>query len=135
MNIRECTNLSWSFNTIVFIKRKFQNCIILFILCTGTEVSRPYTPVPGYLNPEDRPNSIATNDDCICLMVKRYEEGTLSPLLTSLKVGDKIELSNTLGSFNVSEYDDCTKVHMISAGSGLTVMLSIIKRAFGRRDR
>ncbi|XP_023245149.1 cytochrome b5 reductase 4 [Copidosoma floridanum] len=99
----------------------------------GTEVSRPYTPVPSCLHPEDRPAS-ATSDDCLCLMVKRYENGALSPTLAALRVGDKLELSNALGTFEPGRYDECSAMHLLAAGSGLTVMLAVVKRALARRS-
>lgn len=96
------------------------------------EVSRYYTPVPGYLHPEDVvPNY---TPDCICLMIKRYPDGALSPSITSLKATEKLTLSNGLGNFTVESFDRYSVVHMLAAGTGLTAMLGIIQRSLGRRS-
>ncbi|XP_046629743.1 cytochrome b5 reductase 4 isoform X1 [Neodiprion virginianus] len=98
----------------------------------GTDVSRMYTPVPPYLHPED----VAPNydSDCICLMVKRYADGALTPTMTALKSGETLMLSNCLGTFTVENFQQFTIFHMLAAGTGLTAMLSIIQWALGRRN-
>uniref|UniRef100_V9IKC0 Cytochrome b5 reductase 4 n=1 Tax=Apis cerana TaxID=7461 RepID=V9IKC0_APICE len=56
----------------------------------GMEVSRSYTPVPPCLHPDD----IAPNykSDCLCLMIKRYPQGALSPSITALQIGQNLPL-------------------------------------------
>ncbi|KAJ8679441.1 hypothetical protein QAD02_015228 [Eretmocerus hayati] len=99
-----------------------------------TEVSRPYTPVPCWLHPSDKGTSAATGDDCLCLMVKRYENGALSTALTSLQPGQSVSLSNALGNFCVDDYTSCDKIQMLAGGTGLTVMLPIMKAALAWRS-
>lgn len=104
-------------------------CLFGFL---GMDVSRMYTPVPPCLHPDD---IIADyTPDCICLMVKRYPDGALSPSVTALTVGQTLTLSNALGSFVVEAFDAYTTIHMLAAGTGLTAMLSTIQRALGRRS-
>ncbi|XP_058799091.1 cytochrome b5 reductase 4 isoform X2 [Phymastichus coffea] len=102
----------------------------------GTEVSRPYTPVPSCLHPGDRPAGCTDDDEssCLYLMVKLYEDGALTPRLVQLTAGQTLLLSNTLGEFKIEAYDRYPLVNMLAAGSGLTVMLPIIKRALCRRN-
>ncbi|XP_014599928.1 PREDICTED: cytochrome b5 reductase 4 isoform X1 [Polistes canadensis] len=97
----------------------------------GVEVSRYYTPVPPCLHPENTAPNYTS--DCICLMIKRYEDGALSPSITALKTSESITLSNGLGNFIVESFDRFTVIHMLAAGTGLTVMLGIIQRSLARR--
>lgn len=96
------------------------------------EVSRSYTPVPPCLHPEDMaPNY---KPDCICLMIKRYPNGALSPSITKLEPGQTLTMSNGLGAFVTESFDRYPVIHMLAGGTGLTVMLGIIQRALARRS-
>ncbi|KAL6448132.1 hypothetical protein ACFW04_000269 [Cataglyphis niger] len=98
----------------------------------GMEVSRSYTPVPPCLHPEDMaPNY---KPDCICLMIKRYPNGALSPSITKLQPGQTLTMSNGLGAFVTESFDRYPVIHMLAGGTGLTVMLGIIQRALARRS-
>ncbi|PBC31547.1 Cytochrome b5 reductase [Apis cerana cerana] len=98
----------------------------------GMEVSRSYTPVPPCLHPDD----IAPNykSDCLCLMIKRYPQGALSPSITALQIGQTFLLSNALGAFVIESFDRYSVIHMLAGGTGLTAMLGIIQRALARRS-
>lgn len=89
-----------------------------------------YTPVPGFLHPDDVIESHEA--DCMYLMVKRYEDGALTPSLTGLKPGDSVTVSAAIGKFCLQEYNECTTINMLAAGTGLTPMLSIIQRCLCR---
>lgn len=98
----------------------------------GMEVSRSYTPVPPCLHPDDMaPNY---KSDCVCLMIKRYPNGALSPSITALQSGQTLTLSNGLGAFVIESFDRYPFIHMLSGGTGLTAMLGIIQRALARRS-
>ncbi|KYN07523.1 Cytochrome b5 reductase 4 [Cyphomyrmex costatus] len=98
----------------------------------GMEISRSYTPVPSCLHPEDMaPNY---KPDCICLMIKRYPNGALSPSITKLQPGQTLIMSNGLGAFVTESFDRYPVIHMLAGGTGLTAMLGIIQRALGRRN-
>lgn len=98
----------------------------------GMEVSRSYTPVPPCLHPEDMvPNY---KSDCICLMIKCYPNGTLSPSITKLQPDQTLTLSNGLGAFVIESFDQYPVIHMLAGGTGLTAMLGIIQRALARRS-
>ena len=102
------------------------------ILFSGMEVSRSYTPVPPSLHPDHTASDYKSN--CLCLMIKRYDDGALSPSITALEPGQTLTLSNSLGTFVVESFDDCPTIHMLAAGTGLTPMLGIIHRALGKRN-
>lgn len=96
------------------------------------EVSRSYTPVPPCLHPDDTvPNY---KSDCLCLMIKRYPQGALSPSITALQIGQTFLLSNALGAFVIESFDRYSVIHMLAGGTGLTAMLGIIQRALARRS-
>ncbi|XP_011695461.1 PREDICTED: cytochrome b5 reductase 4 isoform X3 [Wasmannia auropunctata] len=98
----------------------------------GMEISRLYTPVPPCLHPEDMaPNY---KPDCICLMIKRYPNGALSPSITKLQPGQTFMMSNGLGAFVTESFDRFPIIHMLAGGTGLTAMLGIIQRALARRS-
>ncbi|CAB0042975.1 unnamed protein product [Trichogramma brassicae] len=99
----------------------------------GTEVLRMYTPVPNFIDPQNKLSTVA-KDDCLCLIIKNYKEGTLTPKLTKLEVGENLELSNALGNFQAPIFDKYSSMHMLAAGTGLTPMLSIIKRSLTLRN-
>ncbi|EDO16134.1 hypothetical protein Kpol_1070p17 [Vanderwaltozyma polyspora DSM 70294] len=82
----------------------------------GSEVVRSYTPISldseakGYFE----------------LLIKSYEQGKISKMFTSLKIGDTIDVQGPKGFY---EYTDRSSKHlaMIAGGSGLTPMYQIIK--------
>lgn len=95
-------------------------------------MSRSYTPVPASFESNDE--SQKPNSDCLCLIVKSYPDGALSPSLTSIQPGKYVTLSNCLGSFVIESFDEYKIVNMLAAGTGLTPMLGIIHRALARRN-
>ncbi|XP_029033088.1 cytochrome b5 reductase 4 isoform X1 [Osmia bicornis bicornis] len=97
----------------------------------GMEVSRSYTPVPPCLHPDDMAPSYRS--DCLCLMIKKYPNGALSPSITALQSGQTLMLSNALGAFVVESFDRYSVIHMLVGGTGLTAMLGIVQRALARR--
>ncbi|XP_011304575.1 cytochrome b5 reductase 4 isoform X2 [Fopius arisanus] len=97
----------------------------------GMEISRPYTPVPPSLHPDHEAPGYKPNS--LCLMIKRYDDGALTPSITALKQGQCLSLSNSLGTFVAESFDDYTAIHMLAAGTGLTPMLGIIHRSLCRR--
>ncbi|XP_011339263.1 cytochrome b5 reductase 4 isoform X2 [Ooceraea biroi] len=98
----------------------------------GMEISRSYTPVPPCLHPDDMaPNY---KSDCICLMIKHYPNGALSPSIIKLQPGQAVTMSNGLGAFATESFDRYSVIHMLAGGTGLTAMLGIIQRALARRS-
>ena len=97
----------------------------------GMEISRSYTPVPPYLHPDDMVPDYKS--DCVCLMIKKYPNGALSPSITDLQPGQTLMMSNALGAFTVKSFDRYSVIHMLAGGTGLTAMLGIVQRALARR--
>nr|CAD7433795.1 unnamed protein product [Timema monikensis] len=95
----------------------------------GMAISRSYTPVvpalcPSFMPPEWQP-------DALCLMVKEYPTGALTPWLCSLCPGDTVELSGPEGSFSTKLLAEMTRLYLVAAGTGLTPMLTLIAWALG----
>ncbi|XP_015113819.1 cytochrome b5 reductase 4 isoform X1 [Diachasma alloeum] len=98
----------------------------------GMDISRSYTPVPPSLHPDHEAPGYKPNS--LCLMIKRYDDGALTPSITALQQGQCLSLSNSLGTFVAESFDDYTAIHMLAAGTGLTPMLGIIHRSLCRRN-
>ncbi|KAK9308471.1 hypothetical protein QLX08_001624 [Tetragonisca angustula] len=96
------------------------------------DLSRSYTPVPPCLHPDDMPPNYTSN--CLCLMVKKYPNGTMSPSITALQLGQTLLLSSVVGDFSLEIYDCFPVIHMLAAGTGLTPMLGIIQRSLVKRS-
>ncbi|CAG0885610.1 unnamed protein product [Cyprideis torosa] len=88
----------------------------------GVEVVRPYTPIPDSVavtpaNPSDK----------LYLLVKKYEDGALTPLLDRLKIGDELTVSIPEGTFLTSQIPSmANELICLAAGTGLTPMLGLI---------
>ncbi|XP_066994666.2 cytochrome b5 reductase 4 [Anabrus simplex] len=99
----------------------------------GTEVVRPYTPVPPALIRDHTPPSWRV--DCLCLMVKSYPMGVLSSWLCGLRPGQTVPVSEPQGSFHPNFLMNCTHLYLVAAGTGLTPMLGLIHWALGARSK
>ncbi|CAB4400688.1 unnamed protein product [Rhizophagus irregularis] len=80
----------------------------------SSQIMRPYTPI-----------SIVDELNHIDLMIKRYDNGHMSKLVHSLKVGDKIDVK---GPIVTLPYKANMKKHigMICGGTGITPMHQLI---------
>ncbi|XP_059052754.1 cytochrome b5 reductase 4 isoform X2 [Achroia grisella] len=90
---------------------------------SGTECVRSYTPVGEGWGSQNCCETVAP----LKLAVKKYEDGTLSPYLTSLKVGDSVILSGPYGNFQLQKVKFVKIVYLIAAGTGVTPMLGLLK--------
>ncbi|CAG9767355.1 unnamed protein product [Ceutorhynchus assimilis] len=95
----------------------------------GQEISQPYTAVPESLFGNFVPHS-ETN---ICLMVKRYPEGTVSRFITDKTLNDKVQFSKPLGHYNLKVLDNRDTFLMLAAGTGISPMLSMLMFLLERR--
>ncbi|XP_063243398.1 cytochrome b5 reductase 4 isoform X1 [Bacillus rossius redtenbacheri] len=99
----------------------------------GTEVVRSYTPVPPCLPCRAPPPPACWADDCLCLMVKEYSGGALSPWLCGRAPGDSLELSGPAGSFSACLLRGAAQLCLVAAGTGVTPMLGLIAWALRAR--
>ncbi|CAL7947311.1 unnamed protein product [Xylocopa violacea] len=98
----------------------------------GTEVSRMYTPVPPCLHPDNMAPNYKC--DCLCLIIKKYSNGALSPSATALQIGQTFLMSNAVGAFVVENFSRYTVVHLLAGGAGLTAMLGVAQWALARQS-
>ncbi|CAH2043659.1 unnamed protein product, partial [Iphiclides podalirius] len=93
----------------------------------GTECIRSYTPVG---------DNWGSSDVCapLKLAIKRYELGVLSPMLTSLKTGDRITVSGPYGNFQLKKLKSVRTMYLLAAGTGITPMLGLLKFMLSRSN-
>ena len=83
----------------------------------GAQLERPYTPVP---------ESVAAPADGqqLCLMVKVYPDGVLTPQLDAMRLGQTLEVSEPVGTFR-RRPADVSELVALAAGTGLTPMVRL----------
>lgn len=104
---------------------------LIFFFFTGEEISRSYTPIPSKFLPKNESSSPGD----VCLMIKKYAQGMLTPIICSSKKGDVLELSNPLGSFEMRIIENKEMYLMIAAGTGITPLLGLLNCVLERRSR
>ncbi|KAL9559685.1 hypothetical protein MBANPS3_000308 [Mucor bainieri] len=81
-------------------------------------VIRPYTPISDE-------KAVGHID----FMIKKYDDGAMSPLIHNMKPGDTLELKGPIFKYNW-EANQKQNVGMIAGGTGITPMLQLIKKIF-----
>ncbi|KAL3211846.1 hypothetical protein MRX96_051939 [Rhipicephalus microplus] len=66
----------------------------------GMRISRSYTPI--------------------------YPDGALTPLLKALEIGDKVDMKDTEGDFELSTLQSCQNLVLLAAGTGFTPMVRLL---------
>eukprot|EP00111_Clytia_hemisphaerica_P023680 TCONS_00069790-protein len=94
----------------------------------GMEMRRNYTVCLPSLTAVKRENK--DRGTTIDLIIKHYSDGALTPLLNRLNIGDRISMSDCIGTFKRQRLKDANNVYMIAAGTGITPMLRIINYYF-----
>ncbi|CAG5126764.1 unnamed protein product, partial [Candidula unifasciata] len=92
---------------------------------SGMEIARSYTAVSPSLTRPHLDMSIARGKT-IYLMIKVYKGGVISPWITSLKSGEKVQLSNFDGNFDLGRLEKTSHLVMFAAGTGFTSMIQLI---------
>lgn len=99
----------------------------------GVEIVRSYTPIPPALCKEWIPPD--WKSDRLCLMVKEYPNGSMTPWLCSRKPGDSVKLCGPEGKFHPDHLKNAVHLFLLAAGTGVTPMLSLIKWGVDSRNR
>ena len=87
----------------------------------GKTVVRPYTPIT--LERDDTPY--------LDLLVKRYETGSMSKFLHSLKPGSKVEIKGPIEKLEMTP-GRFSILNMVAGGTGITPMYQIIRETLSR---
>ena len=94
----------------------------------GQHVDIRLTAEDGYT--AGRPYSIASapGADRLDLTVVRFEDGEVSPYLTTvLDVGDQLELRGPIGGYFVWDGDDARPVLLLGGGSGVVPLMAMLR--------
>ena len=91
---------------------------------TEALLSKPYTAVAESLTSQ---SNLELSGKQICLMIKTYKDGSLTPILDRLELGSCVEISNYVGSFQSNSLEKCNELILICAGSGFTPMVKLVK--------
>jgi len=97
----------------------------------GITISRPYTAVVPITQIE---NSAQTLTD-ILLMIKTYQNGSLTPHLNNLTVGDQILVSTYEGIFNCDVLKRHKEIVLFCGGTGFTPMIRVIQYCLFESDK
>ncbi|GAN03523.1 NADH-cytochrome b5 reductase 2 [Mucor ambiguus] len=81
-------------------------------------VLRPYTPI-----------SDEKTSGHIDFMIKKYDNGAMTPLIHNMKPGDTLEFKGPMSKYDW-ERNQRQNVGMIAGGTGITPMLQLIRRIF-----
>jgi cytochrome-b5 reductase len=87
-------------------------------------MSKPYTVITESFTSQNKLEQLGKQ---ICLMIKTYDDGSLTPILKRLELNSFVEISNFTGSFQITALDKCNELILICAGSGFTPMIKLVK--------
>ncbi|KAL9556057.1 hypothetical protein MBANPS3_002053 [Mucor bainieri] len=88
----------------------------------GKPIIRPYTPV-------SEEETVGHVD----FIIKKYDNGALTPTIHNMKPGDTLEFKGPIPKYNW-EQDQKSNVGMIAGGTGITPMLQVIRRVFHEKS-
>jgi ferredoxin-NADP reductase len=93
----------------------------------GQHVDVRLTAEDGYA--AERSYSIAStpNSNELELTIVRFNEGEVSPYLTSLAVGDQFELRGPIGGYFVWDNTETRPVLLLGGGSGVVPLMSMLR--------
>ncbi|XP_032999238.1 cytochrome b5 reductase 4 isoform X3 [Lacerta agilis] len=95
---------------------------------TGTEIVKPYTPVPSFLVSTFK-NPCHDDQLHIFFIIKIYPSGLFTPVLDALRIGDYISVSNPEGNFMKSQMEDVEDLFLLAGGTGFTPMVKLLSYA------
>ncbi|XP_056421991.1 cytochrome b5 reductase 4 [Hyla sarda] len=100
--------------------------VYLKLTIAGMEVVKPYTPVSQDLV-LDSIQSTHCNKNYIYMMIKIYTNGSFTPNIDKLEIGDHISVSSPQGSFKMAKIDNMEDIFLVAAGTGFTPMVKLLK--------
>ncbi|XP_073531750.1 cytochrome b5 reductase 4 isoform X1 [Phyllobates terribilis] len=100
--------------------------VYLMLTNEGIEVAKPYTPVSKDLV-FDSLQSTLCDKNYIYMMIKIYPNGTFTPHIDKLKMGDHVSVSGPEGCFRMTQIEGMEDIFLVAAGTGLTPMVRLLK--------
>ncbi|XP_063772985.1 cytochrome b5 reductase 4 [Pseudophryne corroboree] len=122
-------------NTRVFCFELPQGChlqvpvghhVYLKLVISGVEVVKPYTPVSPTLVPDPLQPS-QHNEKSIYMMIKIYPNGSFTPQIDKLAIGDYIFISSPRGCFRTAQVEEVEDIFLVAAGTGFTPMVKLLR--------
>lgn len=92
----------------------------------GIEVVKPYTPVSQDLVTDSK-ESTHCNKNYIYMMIKIYTDGSFTPHIDKLEIGDHTSVSSPQGCFRMAQIDGVEDIYLVAAGTGFTPMVKLFK--------
>ncbi|XP_069829636.1 cytochrome b5 reductase 4 [Dendropsophus ebraccatus] len=100
--------------------------VYLKLTIAGMEVVKPYTPVSQDLT-VDSIQSVHCNENYIYLMIKIYTNGSFTPHIDKLEIGDHVSVSSPQGRFRMAHVEGIEDIFLVAAGTGFTPMVKLLK--------
>lgn len=97
----------------------------------GEKITRSYTPTFENLDLEKYQKNA---DPKLHFLIKTYDNGTLTPKLSSLSIGSQVEMSHQFGTFQVEKLTNIQSIFLLAAGTGITPMCKLIQFLFTLKD-
>lgn len=100
--------------------------VYLKLRIAGIEVVKPYTPVSQDLV-MDSLQSTDSNGNYIYMMIKIYTDGSFTPHIDKLEIGDHASVSSPQGCFKMAQIEGVEDIFLVAAGTGFTPMVKLLK--------
>ncbi|XP_075124358.1 cytochrome b5 reductase 4 isoform X2 [Leptodactylus fuscus] len=100
--------------------------VYLKLIIQDMELVKPYTPVTQGLV-MDSMQSAHCNKNYIYLMIKIYTDGSFTPHLNKLEIGDQISISSPQGCFRMAQTEGMEDIFLVAAGTGFTPMVKLLQ--------
>ncbi|KAI8973055.1 hypothetical protein BDB01DRAFT_839092 [Pilobolus umbonatus] len=97
------------------------SCVVTRHTADEKPVVRPYTPV-----------SPSEAEGHVDFIIKRYENGKMTPYIHNMKPGDSLDFKGPFPKYDW-EKEQKENVGMIAGGTGITPMLQVIRRVFAEQ--
>ncbi|XP_075058810.1 cytochrome b5 reductase 4 isoform X2 [Mixophyes fleayi] len=97
----------------------------------GIEVVKPYTPVSQALI-TDLLKSSQDNEQYLYMMIKIYPNGSFTPKIDTLAIGDYVFVSSPRGCFRTAQVEKMEDIFLVAAGTGFTPMVKLLRHVLNR---
>ncbi|XP_075058811.1 cytochrome b5 reductase 4 isoform X3 [Mixophyes fleayi] len=105
--------------------------VYLKITISGIEVVKPYTPVSQALI-TDLLKSSQDNEQYLYMMIKIYPNGSFTPKIDTLAIGDYVFVSSPRGCFRTAQVEKMEDIFLVAAGTGFTPMVKLLRHVLNR---
>ncbi|XP_077145910.1 cytochrome b5 reductase 4 isoform X1 [Ranitomeya variabilis] len=100
--------------------------VYLMLTVEDMELVKPYTPVSKDLVINSLQSTLC-DKNYIYMMIKIYTNGTFTPHIDKLELGDHVSVSGPEGCFRMTQIEGMEDIFLVAAGTGLTPMVRLLK--------